>query len=636
MRPCVFVLMRAASELGPMKNPISILRRHWRKVFGLILLIAAGGVYAVSPMVRDRSHQVWHAAMAWAGLGAAGVDSGKVYWCPMHPQIKSNKENYVCPICNMALVELEGGIVDAPEHLTLTAQQIQQGGVVTQPVIRRSLYREIDTTGRIAYDERKLAKITSWIDGKSRIQKLHVTFMGQKVTEGEPLAELYSSDLIIAQQEFITAASAAANGGLTSSRSRRLNSPRMLDAGRDKLRYQGLSTSQIDDLARSQKIKEQIPILAPISGTVIRRHVQEGEYVAEGDVLFEIADLSTLWLYADVFEDELPLIKVGTSVELSVANRPDETFDGEVAFIDPMVDPATRSVAVRINVDNRAGKLMPGMFARVKLHETFPSLLAVPENAVLWSGQRAVAILKSGEGTYRPVEIETGKKWLYEATPTTTFSAANSIGFGEGIVRFHEITDGLRPGDEVVTAGAFLLNAESQFQSVLAKMLPPQSERVALEDVLGDDLAKRVRNLLDDYFTLSSHLSNDKIDAVPAAFQEIQASTEQLVSAAKKANANELAKDASGFLSLVNSLTASPLADAKDARTRFGRVSHELTKLLESHGGKTLFGKDLYQFECGMSGVGYERWLWWSPEIHNPYMGQKMLSCGTKLDVLDP
>jgi Cu(I)/Ag(I) efflux system membrane fusion protein len=614
---------------------VSLLSRRKALVGIALALLAFGGAYLTSSFVRANTNSAWRATLQWVGIGAETVDSDKVFWCPMDPQIKSKKENAVCPICNMALVELEGGVVEAPDHLTLTAQQIQQAGVVTMPVIRRKLYREIDTTGRIDYDERRYAGISSWVRGKSRIDRLHVNFTGDTVKEGEVVAEIYSPELISTQEEFLIALRNAENS--TGGRSSRigLDPVDYVASARQKLIYQGLTPAQVDELQETRTVLDRIPVFAPISGTVIERHVQQMQYVQEGDWLLHLADLSHLWLYVDIFEDEEPLIEPGMPVELSVGKLPGETFWGKVAFVEPRVRPETRTIPVRIDIDNRDGKLFPGMYARARVRHDFPSVLAVPDSAVLWSGQRAIVITKGIDGAFQPREVALGRKWLFAAEDEAGADKA-SLGFGADRLRFHEVLQGLAPGDQVVTSGAFLLNAESQFQSVLAKMLPPESDGRTLEQLIGKPLAAQSRELLDAYFQLSATLAEDRIDDVSIGLKRIAAQAEQLAQATADADHSSFAEDAGRFSILASELSAAPVSDARDARTRFGRLSRELTELLEAHGGKTLFGKELYQFECGMAKVGYERWLWWSPEIHNPYMGQKMLDCGKKLDVFEP
>ncbi len=622
-----------------MRTFTPILRRHWGKVVVMVGIAAAGAAFASSASLRAYGRHGWRQALQWTGVVETSVDSGRVFWCPMHPQIKSKKENYVCPVCNMALVELEGGLVEAPENLTLTVRQIQQAGVSTKPVRRRSLFREIDTTGRIEYDERRYAGISSWVDEKSRIHKLHVNFTGEFVKEGQLLAEIYSPELISAQHEYLLALKS--ERGETNRKSRNRTTGYSVPAGldlarsaRQKMIYQGLTPQQVDDIAESGKILEYVPIYAPISGTVIKRHVQEGQYVEEGDWLFHLADLSHLWLFADVYEDELSLVELGQPAVLSVRSFPGQPIQGTVSFIDPVVQSESRTIRVRIDAPNPDGRLKPGMYARVQLHKNIPEVTAVPENSVLWSGERAVVIVQQGEGVFQPREVRIGQRWMFSNIGDDESRGAFS--FGADRQRYHEVLAGLKPGERVVTAGAFLLNAESQFQSVLEKMLPPENASITLEEAIGRPLAKGIRELLDRYFDLSGALADDRLDLAAARFDALRQAADALAGSADTANASQLADVARRVAKHAARSKEKPLKEPADARIAFGRISRATVSLLSENGGQTLFGKDVFLFRCGMANVGYENWLWWSDETFNPYMGRKMPTCGTKLDVLKP
>ena len=601
----------------------NLLRHHWGTLLILSALAIAAALIVTVPPAKARAAAVWEKTLVWAGLEDASEESGTVYWCPMHPQIKRKSANDVCPICNMALVPLLGGGLEAPEQLTLTARQIQQTGVATEPVLRRDLYREIDTTGQIVGDERRMAIISSWVRGKSRIEKLHINFTGARVEQGDLMAELYNPDLIVAQQEFLITGDGARLSGLD-----------LQESAAQKLRDQGMTTEQIDRLASSRQVLDRVPIYAPLTGTVVERSVQEGQYVSEGDVLFQILNLEKVWLLADLYEEELALVEVGQPVTISVASFPGDTFEGTVSFIDPVVDPESRTVQVRVEVPNADGRLKPGMYARAQLRISLPQMLAVSENAVLWSGQRQVVIVRRGEGAFQPQEVRIGHRWLHASQPQTLPGERRE--FGADAQRYHQVLSGLRPGEEVVTAGAFLLSAESQFQSVLTKMLPPRTQSATLEEAIGEDVAHDLRKLLNDYFYLSQSLAEDQLQQSTVHSAALGRSAQALAQRAARQNRAELESRARTIALLAAEAGERPPADLHDARTRFGRISRSMVQLLAEHGGPTLLGKELFLFRCGMSGVGYENWLWWSEQKMNPYMGQEMLDCGIQLDSLQP
>ncbi|VAX23335.1 Probable Co/Zn/Cd efflux system membrane fusion protein [hydrothermal vent metagenome] len=436
----------------------------------IVLIVAGTGafIYSGTPKGLSLDNALHHwlhkpviaKVMEWTGLTEETVLAGrKVYWCPMHPQVNKDKPG-ACPICNMQLVEADEnsgqGIDDG--SIQITSRQIQQAGVRFTTVTRIKFTRPIETTGRVVADERLLKTISSWAPGKSRIERLYVNFTGARVRKGEPLVSIYNSDFVTTQEEYLM----LLKGGAT-----RLEP--LVKSVEERLKRWGISAGEIKKIRKNAKPMEKLIIYSPMSGVVIERMVDEGQYVTEGKPLLKLADLSRLWVYGDVYENELSLIKTGMPVKISIQGK---SIDGKINFIDPVVQNDSRTVRVRFEVSNKDRLLKPGMFANVRIDVFGDDVLAVPASAVLFTGRRAIVMVWEGAGAMFPVEVELGRKWVYAMNQMTDGKSQPLLG---GEDRYHEVLSGLDEGEEVVSSANFLIAAEAQFQGALKKLAPEQT-----------------------------------------------------------------------------------------------------------------------------------------------------------------
>lgn len=285
---------------------------------------------------------------------AVAAASTVEYFCPMDPQIV-RPEPASCPICGMPLskrdkaapVELPAGVL---ARVQLTPYRVALADAATVAVRRRALDATIDTVGAVAIDERRLARLSSRVKG--RVDRLFVDFTGTEVREGEPLVWLYSQDIFTTARELLAARSA---GGP------------VLEAAQRRLLLWGLTRAQVDRILTRGELETHVEVLSPISGTVVSKAVVAGDYVEEGTEMYTVADLKVLWMIARVYEDEAPLVHLGQRVEISSSAYPERAFEGHVSFVDPTVDPATRTVGVRVDVANVHRLLRPGMYVRARL-----------------------------------------------------------------------------------------------------------------------------------------------------------------------------------------------------------------------------------------------------------------------------
>jgi len=335
----------------------------------IALMTITGLVFAYWDTLWNR-YDKWMRPAALGHVAVAGIE----YYCPMHPQVNQDEPGS-CPICGMTLAKRKKGEkATLPEGVTARVElapfRVAQAGIKTVEVAYAPLAQTLTTVGNVAFDERRIANIVAKVPGKTRVEKLYVNVTGQGVEVGQTLAELYSPELSQAIQELLTATRRTdERAELKTDLGRSLLDDRreLVRASVEKLQRWGITQAQIDEILRTGKTDFKFPILSPIRGNVVRKNVVEGQEVQGGFAMFEVADLHTVWVLAQVYERQLGLIHLGQPVEASVEALPGKTFSGKVEFIQPNVDPSTRTVEVRYALDNPGLRLRPGMFATVSL-----------------------------------------------------------------------------------------------------------------------------------------------------------------------------------------------------------------------------------------------------------------------------
>ena len=433
-----------------------------------VVILAAIGLVLVKWDTLQGHYEKW----VRPASDAAGADPDHEFFCPMHPAVvrETNKEK--CPICFMPLSKRKKGeATDDPlpagtvSRVQLTPYRVVLAGVRTVPVGYHPLAKEITTVGTVEFNEQQLRTVSARVKG--RIDKLFVNQTGQMVHEGDPLAELYSPDLVVTVQNLLDA--------------RKAGNKDLETNARDRLRLWGIDDKQVEEIAMAGKPVTRLTIRSPITGHVLKKYPWEGQSVEEGARLFDVADLTTVWLQAQLYEDDLAFLPAGghdpktgkPAVELPVTAYtrafPNRAFGGKLSFLFPHVDAETRTLTVRFDLPNPDHELRPGMTATVTLKLT-PELLAktpagagllvrdgkilaVPESAVIDTGKQKVVYRESLPNTFEGVLVELGAK-LYAP---------------DGAV-YYPVLSGVNEGDRVVAAGSFLLDAETRLNPAMGSI----------------------------------------------------------------------------------------------------------------------------------------------------------------------
>lgn len=544
----------------------------------------------------------------------SGTVAEETIWtCSMHPQIRQTEPGD-CPICGMELIPLQQETAEGnPQAVQMSENAMRLANVQTMQIGGEVAAKEVRLNGTVAVDERRVSVQTSHVPG--RIENLLVNFTGETVNRGQALARIYSPQLVTAQQELLQAYRL------------RESQPELYEAALDRFRNWRIGEGQIKRILENREPLEQFTITADVSGVVTEKMVDLGDYVERGAPIYQIADLSKVWVLFDVYENNMTWIQEGSTVEFTVASIPGETFTGTVQFIDPTLDQRTRVSTARVEVDNPNGRLKPGMFVSGVLENPLEGTsfqVAVPRSAVLWTGRRSVVYVKENGGN-RPSFM------LREVT------------LGPSLGDSYVVTEGLQSGEEVVVNGAFTVDAAAQLSGRPSMMSPEAQRQGHSQTTEREDLRTFLQS------------STGRFEEVSGAFRdrlkELRQEYLQIKEALVNSNAEESRTQAAEFLEVLGQLEASALSgeaqtfwrekqrllrtaaenfvsaqNLQQQRQAFVPLSEEMVRTVAAFGVQD---ETLYVDFCPMANSDRGAfWLSEIEEIRNPYYGEAMLTCG--------
>ena len=538
--------------------------------------------------------------------------SNQKWTCSMHPQIMQ-PEAGDCPICGMDLIPAEVGAEGlAADQFKLTKNAMALANIQTSIVGNgTSTNNTVRLSGKIVENEEANVVQVSYFSG--RIEQLKVSSTGEKIQKGQLLATIYSPELYAAQQELITATSL------------KESQPKLYQAVRNKLKLWKLSESQINQIEKTGKVKENFPVYATVSGTVTEKLAEQGDYLKQGQPLLKITNLTTVWANFDVYENQIDLFKKGQEVSVTANAYPNKEFKTAVAFIDPILDAKTRTVKLRVVLKNTNNSFKPGMFVEgnIKVIAAKTQPIVIPASAVLWTGERSVVYLKvtSNQPVFEMREITLGAK----------------------VDENYEVFEGLNTGDEIVTNGAFTVDATAQLQGKKSMMnksggklmtgheghlgmntenkkMKMSNERIDVDSKFQEQL----KAVFDEYITLKDALIKEDTKTATVAssmmLKKLTLIDMKLLKVEAHTTWMRLSEQLKKHTIALNSTT-----DIKTQRNHFKPLSFSLIMIIEKFG----VNQKVYSQFCPMAASntgGY--WLSLEDNVLNPYFGKAMLTCG--------